>query len=199
MTRNKTPAQLQTRVKASDHNSTIKADENRKEAYRKYLEEGKRVGMIAQEMGVTHATVSGWLNHEYEKTKMANSNSAAIVREQLSGQLDTLIERWMPAATHEGLMVKGEKYGRNGELEYISIETWDAGKAAADIVLKALDRKAKIYGLEKISIDLPKGGNLILNNGNMFMSVRGLADKMLTDKQPETIEAEIIEGGERRQ
>lgn len=191
MTRNKTPVQLQTRVKGNDHNSTMKADENRKEAYRKCLEEGKNQGTIAKEMGVTQATVSGWINHEYEATKIANSNSAAIVREQISSQLDQLLGRYMPLALHEGLSVKGEKYGKNGELEYISIETWDASKVAADIVLKALDRKAKIYGLEKISIDLPKGGNLILNNGSMFMIVRGLADKMLTDKQPETIEAEF--------
>lgn len=191
MTRNKTPVQLQTRVRGNEHNSTIKADENRKEAYRKLLEEGKTQGVIAKEMGVTQATVNGWVNHEYETTKMANSNSASIRREQIAKWLDQLIERHMPLALHEGLMVKGEKYGRNGELEYISIETWDAAKVSADIVLKAADRMAKIYGLEKVSIDLPKGGNLILNNGNMFMSVRGLADKMLTDKQPETIEAEF--------
>lgn len=190
LTRNKTPVQLRQRVKANEHNSTLKADENRREAYRKYLEEGKSKSVIAREMNVTPATVIGWLNHEYEQTKMANSHSAGVVREQISEQLDQLIGRFMPLALHEGLQVKGEKYGRNGELEYITIETWDAGKSAADIVLKALDRKAKIFGLEKVAIELPKGGNILLAN-NLFMAVRNAVDKSDFTDKTETLDAEF--------
>lgn len=191
MTRNKTPVQLQTRVKGNEHNSTMKADENRKEAYRKCLEEGKNQGTIAKEMGVTQATVSGWINHEYEATKIANSNAAAIVREQNKERYEKLINRFMPLAIHEALDVSGDETGRNGEIKHVEMEQWRASIEAARIVSDNVSKLSKIYGLEKVSIDLPKGGNLIFNNGSMFMSVRGLADKMLTDKQPETIEGEF--------
>lgn len=190
--RNKTPVYLTGKRQPTEE--SIRLDEKRKKAYAMLLEDGRSITEIAKHFEISVGHCHGWLNHEYEKTKAANSHSAALVREQSSTQLDKIIERWMPLALHEDLKVQGEKYGANGELKHIEIEAWEAGLKAADLVLKAVERKTRLYGLDKIALDLPKGSDVHFHNATaIFQIVRQAADRLKDEpKQAQVIEAEII-------
>lgn len=182
--RNKTPLML-TGGRDPARESMV-LDNKRQKAYAMLLEEGKGIVTIAKEFGVSKGTMHGWLNHEYEKTKIANSHYAQLVREQSATQLDQIIERWLPLALSEDLKVEGDKYGANGELKHVEIEAWDAGTKATDRVLKAIEQKSRLFGLDKISVDLPKGTNLIFPTA-IFEVVKKAAESM----KENTIEGEF--------
>lgn len=146
-------------------------------AYKYLVEDSMSVSTIAKKMGYTRQAVASWVNHEYERTRTGISHYAAIVREQQSEQYDKLIAHWWDKAVHPDLIVKGEKYGKNGELKYISIEAWEASVRATDIVLKAMEQKAKLFGLSTVKVE---HGGKIEGGGanNLFLIVQQLANKV---------------------
>lgn len=160
------------------------SDVHRDEAWRKLTEEHKSRTTISKEMGVSKPTVTRWLNHKHELTLTSISQRAGAVRAQQAEQYDQLIERWLPLAIHEGLEVKGTKYGKNGELEYVNIETWDAGLKAAATVAKFMEQKAKLFGLQMQVVE-HKGD--IKGAGNIFVLVQKLAHQI----QDDSIEGEF--------
>lgn len=184
-TRNRTPLMLTSGRKPAQESMVL--DGKRKKAYAMLLEEGKSLVSIAQHFKVSKGTMHGWLNHEYEKTKIANSHSAHLVREQSSTHLDQIIERWLPLAIHEDLKVAGDKYGANGELKHLEIEAWESGTKAAATVLKAIEQKSRLYGLDKIALELPKGGATFNFPVAIFAAVKNAAESMKTN----TIEGEF--------
>ncbi len=61
--------------------------------------------------------------------------------------LDALLERWLPLATNENLVVGTVKEDKDGNPKHIFLETWEAAGTATDKVLKILQQKATINGL----------------------------------------------------
>ena len=138
------------------------SDEQRLKAFELRLQH-KSHREIANELGVNAATVCKWLNHVHEKKLHELTQAAGRVRDEMDQLSDDVIARWAPLALHEDLKVQGTKYGKNGELKHINIETWEASAKATELLLKAMEGKSKRHGLGVNKLELPKDdkGNVL--------------------------------------
>lgn len=185
-TRNRTPLML-TKGRHPQEES-IKLDAKREIAYNKLLLEGKSPATIAKEMNVGRNTIHEWLNHNHEKLKVSITGLANIRREMLTTLYDSLLEQYVPLALKDDLKVSGDKYGASGELKHIEIESWEASKAAADVVLKTAKQMGDIWGLNKtnVTVDLPKGTNI-----NFPVAIFEVVKKAAESMKENTIEGEF--------
>jgi predicted transcriptional regulator len=90
---------------------------------------GKSYYDIAEELNISEVNVRTYLNKMFERVKVPGVNE---LRETMGYQIDRIIERFVDDAS------RGDKM-------------------AAAIVLKAIERKAKLYNLEQASIHLNLG------------------------------------------
>lgn len=167
----------------------VTTDSKRLRAFEMYVDEHVSVPTIAERLGVDRTTVYKWITHEHERTVAGVGKYAAIVRHQQDSQIDSLIERWMPLAVHEGLTVQGIKYNSKGERTVIELDTWDAGTKASEIVLKAMALKAKNHGLHTVEIKRPEGPARGMEE-IMDLVIPSLRRLMIKDKP--VIEAEVV-------
>ena len=139
-------------LKSGGSEDVMGCDALRNKAFDMMINEHKAIPTIAKEMGVDRTTAWGWINHIHEKTLAGISEKAALVRDRQNVQYDQLIEKWMPLALADGLEVGGWKKKRNGEEEFITLDDWDAGTKAADIVMRAMAGKARNNGLYTVHV-----------------------------------------------
>jgi len=131
--------------------------------------------------------------HKYEARLHSNSMKAAMVRDQSDAQLQEIISRWMGLALSEDLNVGEKRLNKSTGEEYdVSLEAWEASATATDKVLKAIDQRARIHGLNLTKIELkddPITQQLLYEAVN---TGRQIAQKLLENKQ-KVIQAEVIE------
>lgn len=90
---------------------------------------GKSYYDIAETLNISEDNVRAYLNRMFQKVKAPGVNE---LRETMAHQIDNIVERFIDDAS------RGDKL-------------------AAAIVLKALERKSKLYGMETASINLSAG------------------------------------------
>lgn len=165
-------------------------DEKRLKAYELRLKH-MPIREIAKRMKVDSSTVNNWLNHVHEKKLYSLSQAAERVKNEQFNQYDDLIDKFMPLALADELNVSGTKVGRNGQVMNIELEPWESATAAAEIVLRAMQQKAKIAGLGTVVPQLPtdeKGRTLPFQ---VYMMVQNVVKQ----QEKEIKKAEVIENG----
>ncbi len=166
-------------------------DEKRLKAY-EYRLKHMPIREIAKKMKVDASTVNSWLNHVHEKKLYSLSQAAERVKNEQFNQYDDLIDKFMPLALADELNVSGEKVGRNGQVMNIELEPWESATAAAEIVLRAMQQKAKIAGLGTVVPQLPtdeKGRTLPFQ---VYMMVQNVVKQQA---EKEIKKAQVIENG----
>jgi hypothetical protein len=176
-------------AKKVDPIMTEVADEKRLRAYDMRLKH-MPLKEIAKRMKVDIKTVNAWLNHVHEKKLFSLSQAAERIKNEQFNQYDALIDRFMPLALAEELNVHGTKVGRNGQVIDIELEAWESAVAASEVVMRAMQQKAKIAGLGSVNVQLPtdeKGRTLPFQ---VYMMVQNVVKQQA---ERETKKAEVIE------
>lgn len=103
---------------------------------------------IAKKLGVSAKTAFVYVDEYWAQLDAVTKEKAELVRDMELETLDALQARWEPLALHPCLDVQKVIPGTDGEVKIIRMEDFDAGLKAADKVLKIMERRARLLGLD---------------------------------------------------
>jgi hypothetical protein len=101
---------------------------------------------LAREFDISLSTVHGYIEESRALLRQENVDQAARERDQALELLDNAIEKITPHINGE-ILIQSEIEGRKGPI-VITVEEWQARIQACGALVKLLDRKAKLLGMD---------------------------------------------------
>lgn len=159
--------------------------------------EHKSVATLAKELGVRPNTIYKDKSAVLKEAHDTTGENAEMFRNELMLPLQKLLERWMPLATAEDLVVQGEKINSKGERTIIELEAFESGATASKIALETIREIAKLQGAYKTDDGTTPNGARIGRplKSNFLVSIQKLASQQEEPVQQHSavLEAELIE------
>jgi hypothetical protein len=109
---------------------------------------GKSTYQIAQIMGVPHPQVTAWLGDALAQVRKLTQELIELNRELELSRTEMLLERYMPIALMENVIIERIRQG-----EPISVEDFDKPQRAAWIVMELIKMRCKIQGITTTQVD----------------------------------------------
>ena len=109
---------------------------------------------LAREFNISLSTVHGYIEESRALLREQNVDHAAREREVALELLDNAIEKIVPHINGE-IDIRTEIEGKNGPIT-ITVEEWQARIQACGALVKLLDRKSKILGMDApVKVETP--------------------------------------------
>lgn len=120
----------------------------RVKAYQMRAYEGRTYREIAEALSVSEGSAYALVQERIEMFEAPDDRMVTMERLQTVGQCNEMLKVWMPLALSRDLDVSMETDGDGGTPKHIEMPSYKAGTKAAEIVIKIMDRKAKLLGLD---------------------------------------------------
>ena len=101
---------------------------------------------LAREFNISLSTVHGYIEEQRALLRQEIHDQAARERDQSLELLDNAIEKITPHINGE-ILIQTEIEGKNGPIT-ITVEEWQARIQACGALVKLLDRKSKLLGMD---------------------------------------------------
>jgi hypothetical protein len=118
--------------------------------------EGATMTRLAGEFGMSIGAIYNYIEEVRNQLREATIDLAALEREQSLALIDTAIEQVMPHIHSSDLIkIQEIRLNRKGPI-VVELAAWEAKMKACEVMVKLLDRKAKLLGLDApVKVEAP--------------------------------------------
>jgi hypothetical protein len=103
---------------------------------------------LAREFNISLSTVHGYIEEQRKLLRAQTIDLAAQEREQALVFLDTALEEVMPhISSGDAINIQRVRRGTRAPV-IMTMEAWEAKMKACEVMVKLLDRKAKLLGMD---------------------------------------------------